>query len=95
MYDTSDIDQNQLLLVRFQNLGSDDVIVPGMANLSFTTELPLKADARGALVSNVGRMIVKKLAVKFKGMRYWVWTISTCLHATKTCGRQHQKSRMQ
>ena len=31
----SEIDQNQELLVRFPNLGSDDVIIPGTANLSF------------------------------------------------------------
>ena len=30
----SEIDQNQLLLVRFPKFGSDDVIVPGTANLS-------------------------------------------------------------
>ena len=30
----NEIDQNQLLLVTLLNLGSDDVIVPGMANLS-------------------------------------------------------------
>ena len=29
----SEIDQNQLLLVRLPNLGSDDVIIPGTANL--------------------------------------------------------------
>ena len=34
-HNPSEIDQNQLLLVRFPNLVSDDVIVPGMANLSF------------------------------------------------------------
>ena len=34
-HNPSEIDQAQLLLVRFPNLGSDDVIVPGMANLSF------------------------------------------------------------
>ena len=34
-----EIDQAQLLLVRFPNLGSDDVIVPGRANLSFNIEL--------------------------------------------------------
>ena len=38
-HNPSEIDQNQLLLVRFPNLGSDDVIVPGMANLSFNIEL--------------------------------------------------------
>ena len=62
----SEIDQNQLLLVRFPNLGSDDVIVPGTANLSFNTELSATADAKRTLVSNIGRAIVKKLGVKFE-----------------------------
>ena len=60
-------DQNQLLLVRFSNLGSDDNIVPGMVNLSFNIELSATADLKRTLVSNVGRAIVKKLAVKFEG----------------------------
>ena len=30
-HNPSEIDQNQLLLVRFPNLGSEDVIVPGTA----------------------------------------------------------------
>ena len=34
----SEIDQAQELLVRFLNLGSDDVIIPGMANLSFNID---------------------------------------------------------
>ena len=59
------ISQNQLLLVRFPNLGSDDVIVPGMANLSFNIELSSKADPNRKLVSNIA--IMKKLAVKFEG----------------------------
>ena len=66
MHNSSEIDQNQLLLVRFLNLGSDDAIVPGMANMSFNIELSLMADPKRALVSNVGRAIVKKLAVKFE-----------------------------
>ena len=44
MHNPSEIDQNQLLLVRFPKLGSDDVIVPGMANLSFNIKLSLTAD---------------------------------------------------
>ena len=36
-------------------------------NLSFTIELTSTADAKRTLVSNVGRAIVKKLAVKFEG----------------------------
>ena len=66
-HNPSEIDQNQELLVRFPNLGSDDVIIPRMANLSFNTELPSTADLNRTLVSNLGRAIVKKLAVKFEG----------------------------
>ena len=63
----SEIDQNQLLLVRFPNLGIDDVIVSGTANLSFNIELTSTADPKRTLVNNIGRAIVKKLAVKFEG----------------------------
>ena len=56
-----------MLLVRFPNLGSDDVIIPGMANFSFNIELTSAVDANRTLVSNIGRAIVKKLAVKFEG----------------------------
>ena len=63
----SEIDQAQELLVRFPNLGSDDVIIPGMANLSFSIELASAVDANRTLVSNIGRAIIKKLPVKFEG----------------------------
>ena len=66
-HNPSKIDQAQLLLVRFPNLGSDDVIIPGTANLSFNIELTSTADPKRTLVSNIGRAIVKKLAVKFEG----------------------------
>ena len=66
-HNRSEIDQNRLLLVRFPNLGSDDVIIPGTANLSFNIELSSTADPKRALVSNIGRAIIKKLAVKFEG----------------------------
>ena len=66
-HNTSEIDQAQELLVRFPNLGSDDVIIPGMANLSFNIELTSAVDASRTLVSNIGRAIMKKLAVKFEG----------------------------
>ena len=48
-------------------MGSDDVIIPGTANLSFNIELSSTIDANRTLVSNIGRAIVKKLAVKFEG----------------------------
>ena len=38
-----------------------------MANLSFNIELTSVADLNRTLVSNIGRAIVKKLAVKFEG----------------------------
>ena len=63
----SEIDQAQELLVRFPNVGSDDVIIPGTANLSFNIELSSTVDANRTLVSNIGRAIMKKLAVKFEG----------------------------
>ena len=66
-HNPSEIDQAHELLVRFPNLGSDDVIIPGMANLSFNIELTSAVDANRTLVSNIGRAIVKKLAVKFEG----------------------------
>ena len=66
-HNPSVIDQNQDLLVRFPNLGSDDVIIPGMANLSFNIELTSTADPNRTIVSNIGRAIIKKLAVKFEG----------------------------
>ena len=66
-HNPSEIDQNQELLVRFPNLGSDDVIIPGTANLSFNIELTSAVDANRTLVSNIGRAIIKKSAVKFEG----------------------------
>ena len=65
-HNPSEIDQAQELLVRFPNLGSDDVIIPGMANLIFNIELTSDIDANRTLVSNIGRAIIKKLAVKFE-----------------------------
>ena len=65
-HNPSEIDQAQLLLVRFPNLISDDVIIPGTVNLSFNIELTSTADPKRTLVSNIGRAIIKKLAVKFE-----------------------------
>ena len=66
-HNPSNIDQAQELLVRFSNLGSDDGIIPGMAKLSFNIELTSTSDTNRTLVSDIGRAIVKKLAVKFEG----------------------------
>ena len=66
-HNPSEIDQAQLLLVRFPNLGSDDVIIPGTANLSFDIELTSTTDPKRTFVNNIGRAIIKELAVKFEG----------------------------
>ena len=63
-HNPSKIGLNQELLVRFPNLGSDDVIILGTANL---IELTSIVDANRTLVSNIGRAIIKKLSVKFEG----------------------------
>ena len=66
-HNPSEIGQNQLLMVKFPNLASDDVIIPGTANLSFNIKLTSTADPNRTLVSNIGRAIIQKLAVKFEG----------------------------
>ena len=66
-HNPSTIDQNESLLVRFPYLGNGDVIIPGMANLSFNIELSSTTDPKRTLVSNIGRAIIQKLAVKFEG----------------------------
>ena len=38
-----------------------------MANVSFNIKLSATADPKRTLMSNIGRAIVKKLAVKFEG----------------------------
>ena len=70
-HNPSEIGQDHDLLVRFPNLGSNDVIIPGMANLSFNIELSSTTDPNRTLVSDIGRAIVKKLAVKFEGNDIW------------------------
>ena len=62
----SSIDHNQQLLVRFPNLGKDDVIVPGTAKLAYTITLNSE-DANRTVVQNLGRAIVKKLTIKING----------------------------
>ena len=86
-HNPSEIDQHQELLVRFPNLGSNDVIIPGTANLSFNIELSSTADLNRTLVSNIGRAVVKKLAVKFEGNEIMSVDDYDILHATETCGR--------
>ena len=64
----SSIDQNQQLLVRFPNLGSYDVIVPGTARLAFTISLTSTDDNR-TVVQNLGLAVVKKTTIKIAATR--------------------------
>ena len=62
----STIDQNQQLLVRFPNLGTNDVIVPGTVRLAYTIGLT-STDANRTLVQNIGRAAVKKTTIRISG----------------------------
>ena len=93
-HNPSEIDQAQELLVRFPNLGSDDVIIPGTVKLSFNVELTSAIDVNRTLVSNIGRAIIKKLAVKFEGNKIMSETIMIYLCVTKIYGKQSQKREM-
>ena len=62
----STIDQNQQLLVRFPNLGDQDVIVPGTARLAFTISLDSTDDNR-TVVQNLGRAVVRKTTIRISG----------------------------
>ena len=84
-YNPSEINQNQLLLVRFPNLGSDEVIITTTVNLSFNIELSSMADPKRVLVTSIGRPIVTKLAVKFEWNEILGVDDSDFLDATETC----------
>ena len=66
-HDPNEIDQEQLLMVKVLKLDGLDAIIPGTANLSFNIEFSSTADPERMLVSNIGGVIIKKLAVKFQG----------------------------
>ena len=65
-----------------------------MANLSFNIELTSAIDANRTLVSNIGRAIIKKLAVKFEGNEKLSVDDFDVFHATKICGKLSQKREM-
>ena len=63
----STIDENQLLTVRFPNLGPEDLIVPGTARLAFKIDLDSESDPNRTIVNNIGRAIVKRVCIKLEG----------------------------
>ena len=64
---SSTIDQNQQLLVRFPNLSNNDVIVPGTVRLAFEIELVSSKDAGKTIYQNIGRAIIKKTTIRISG----------------------------
>ena len=71
----STIDQNQPLLVRFPNLGANDVIAPGTVRLAFTISLN-STNASRTVVRNLGRAIVKKTTIRIS--RNEVMSVDDC-----------------
>ena len=55
----STIDQNQLLTVRFPNLDTNDIIIPGTTRLTFDITLN-STDANRTLINNIGRAVSKQ-----------------------------------
>ena len=90
-HNPSTIDQNQDLLVRFPNLGNDDVIISGTANLSFNIELTSTADPNRTIVSNISRAIIKELAVKFEGNEILSMEVENSLRKEKCCKTRHHQ----
>jgi len=82
----STIDANQILTVRFPNLGENDVIVPGTVHLAFNIMLNGGTDANCTTVNNLGRAIVKKISVKLEGQEVRALTMPTSTYATATSG---------
>ena len=62
----STIDQNQQLLVRFPNLSSNDVIVPGTVKLAFEIDI-VSTDKNSTIYQNIGRSIIRKTTIRISG----------------------------
>jgi hypothetical protein len=71
-HNPSTIDQNQVLTVKFPNLGPDDVIVPGTARLAFNIALTSEKDSNRTLVDNLGRAIIRTIKVKLEGQEVFM-----------------------
>lgn len=65
-HNPSIIDATQQILVRFPNLGPNDVIVPGTSRLAFTISLT-STDANRTVVQNLGRAIIKDIRTRING----------------------------
>ena len=66
-HNPSSIMPDQHLIIRFPNIGENDVIVPGSFYISFLLNLISAKDPARTVVSNVGRKIIKTLKIRFEG----------------------------
>ena len=66
-HNPSSIMPDQKLIIRFPNIGKNDVIVPGSFYISFLLNLISAKDPARTVVSNVGRKIIKTLKIRFEG----------------------------
>jgi hypothetical protein len=78
-HNPSTIAPNQQLLIRFPNLGAQDVIVPGTVRLAFNLSLD-STDANRTLVQNLGRAVVKRTTIKISGQEVMSIDDSDILH---------------
>ena len=66
MNNPSSISPDELLTVNFPDLKENPVIIPGTTKLTFSISLA-GTDVNRTLVKNLGRKIIRKLAVKLEG----------------------------
>ena len=63
----STTDQNHQLRIRFPNLSSHDLIVPGTTKVAFEIEINSATDTNASVYQNLGRSIVKKTIIRISG----------------------------
>ena len=66
-HNPSSVEPGQKLLVRFPNLGIDDVIVPGSFYISGKLKVTSAKDKARYIVNNVSRKLIKTLKIRFEG----------------------------
>ena len=66
-HNPSSIEPKQKLIVRFPNLGAEDVIIPGSFYISGKLNITSTKDKARYIVNNIGRKLIKTLNIKFEG----------------------------
>ena len=66
-HNPSSIEPGQKLLIRFPNLGADDIIAPGSFYISGKLNVTSTKDKARYIVNNIGRKLIKTLKIRFEG----------------------------